>query len=186
MFGSKFGLMLPRPPLIVGAPIIDPVYHSRTHFVSNPDPVPRLTVREGFFTYRLIILKQHVSHTGTMACSWKVWKSPKLPEASRRTSLQERDLRILIACLNSSKLQYVLIYLQFASAAAKASANVMAIPAFTTGGQHGVIAEDWRLRQAAAQEGAPSSKRTLSLFLLLLVLGMLGTAFFQKSLLFNS
>ena len=65
------------------------------------------------------------------------------------------------ACLNSSRLQPVLIYHQFVSAAARLFANVIAIPACTNGGQHGVIAEDWRPGQAVAQEGAPSSKRSL-------------------------
>jgi hypothetical protein len=56
----------------------------------------------------------------------------------------------------------ILIYHQFVCAAAMAFANVIAIPAFTTGGQQGVIAQDWRLRQAGAKEGTPSSKNSLS------------------------
>ena len=64
-------------------------------------------------------------------------------------------------CLNSSRLQSVLIYLQFVSAAARSFANLIVIPACTTGGQHGVIAQDRRLRQAVAQEGMPSSRRSL-------------------------
>ena len=46
----------------------------------------------------------------------------------------------------------VLIYHQFASAAARAFKNVMSIPACKNGGQHGVIAEDRRLRRAKTQE----------------------------------
>jgi len=42
----------------------------------------------------------------------------------------------------------ILIYHQFASAAARMFKNVMKTPAFTTGGQQGVIAEDRRLRRA--------------------------------------
>jgi len=34
----------------------------------------------------------------------------------------------------------------------------MKLPAFTNGGQHGVIVEDRRLRRAGAKEGTPSSK----------------------------
>ena len=64
---------------------------------------------------------------------------------------------------NSERLQPVLIYHQFASAAARAFENVMRIPASTTGGQQGVIAQDRRLRRAGAKEGTPSSKKSLFL-----------------------
>jgi len=59
---------------------------------------------------------------------------------------------------NSERLQPVLIYHQFVCAAAMSFANVIPIPAFTTGGQQGVIAEDRRLRRSGAKEGTPSSK----------------------------
>jgi len=36
--------------------------------------------------------------------------------------------------------------------------NVMRLPAFASGGQLGVIAQDWRLRRAVAQEGTPLLK----------------------------
>ena len=42
-------------------------------------------------------------------------------------------------------------------------ANVITMPAFTTGGQQGVIAEDRHPRRAGAQEGAPSSKKIFNL-----------------------
>jgi len=41
----------------------------------------------------------------------------------------------------------------------------MKIPAFATGGQHGVIAQDRRLRRAGAKEGTPSSKKILFLII---------------------
>ena len=63
------------------------------------------------------------------------------------------------ACLNSSRLQPVLIYHQFACVAAMTFANVITMPASPTGGQQGVIAEDRRPRRAGAQEGTPSSRR---------------------------
>jgi len=66
--------------------------------------------------------------------------------------------------------------------AAKAFANVIAIPAFTTGGQQGEIAQDWRLRQAGAKEGAPSSRNSLSSILAYICIG--GTLF-QKILINN-
>jgi hypothetical protein len=71
----------------------------------------------------------------------------------------------------------ILIYLQFASAAAKAFENVKIKPASTTSGQHGVIAEDRRPRRAGAQEGAPSSRKSLFLFFT-----CIGDALFQKIL----
>jgi len=43
-------------------------------------------------------------------------------------------------------------------------ANAMNLPAFATGGQQGVIAEDRRPRRAGAKEGTPSSRKSLSLF----------------------
>ena len=46
----------------------------------------------------------------------------------------------------------------------KAVENVTPVPASTAGGQHGVIAEDRRLRRAEAQEGTPSSKIFLDWF----------------------
>ena len=52
----------------------------------------------------------------------------------------------------------ILSYHQFASAAAMTSANVISIPAFTNGGQHGVIAEDRFPNRAEAKEGTPSSR----------------------------
>ena len=69
------------------------------------------------------------------------------------------------SCLNSSRLQQVLIYHQFATAAAKTSANVITLPACTTGGQQGVIAQDRRPRRAWAKEGTPSSKSSSFLFI---------------------
>ena len=53
----------------------------------------------------------------------------------------------------------ILIYYQFAAAAAMAIENVITIPAFAAGGQHGVIAQDRRLRRAGAKEGTPSSRK---------------------------
>ena len=66
--------------------------------------------------------------------------------------------------LNSSRLQPVLIYHQFAGADATTFANVMKIPVFTIGGQHGVIAEDRFPNRAGAQEGTPSFKNFSDLF----------------------
>ncbi|NLG19383.1 MAG: hypothetical protein GX556_18840 [Fibrobacter sp.] len=91
----------------------------------------------------------------------------------------------------------ILIYHQFVCAAARTFANVIAIPAFTTGGQQGVIAEDWRLRQAGAQEGTSSSKKSLLFFItcigdtlfqkiLTLLHYLYWDALFQKLLIFNS
>ena len=64
---------------------------------------------------------------------------------------------------NSERLQSVLIYHQFASAAVRTFANVITIPASTTGGQQGVIAEDRHPRRAGVKEGGPSSKKIFSL-----------------------
>ena len=47
---------------------------------------------------------------------------------------------------------------QFVSADARTFENGMTIPAFTTDGQQGVIAEDRRPRRAYTKEGAPSSR----------------------------
>ncbi len=44
--------------------------------------------------------------------------------------------------------------------AAMSFANVMNLPAFATGGQHGVIAQDRFPNRVGAKEGAPSSKRS--------------------------
>jgi len=54
-------------------------------------------------------------------------------------------------------------------------ANVITMPAFTTGGQQGVIAEDRFPDRAGAQEGTPSSKKSLVLFFV-----YIGNALFQK------
>ena len=76
--------------------------------------------------------------------------------------------------LNSSRLQPVLIYHQFAGADATTFANVMKIPVFTIGGQHGVIAEDRFPNRAGAQEGTPCSKKLHSRFFLLGFYGLAG------------
>ena len=57
----------------------------------------------------------------------------------------------------------------------------MELPALTTGGQHGVIAQEWRLRQAGAKEGAPSSKKSLFLN----SVGIGGTLFQKLLILVN-
>ena len=56
-------------------------------------------------------------------------------------------------------------------------ANVITMPASTTGGQQGVIAEDRRLRRAGAKEGAPSSKNSLSYFI-----ACIGGTLFQRQI----
>ncbi len=61
----------------------------------------------------------------------------------------------------------------------KGVAYVMKLPAFATGGQQGVIAQDWRLRQAGAKEGAPSSRKSL-----FLIIACIGDVLFQKVLIF--
>ena len=43
--------------------------------------------------------------------------------------------------------------------------NVMLLPAFANGGQQGVIAEDRFNNRAEAQEGTPSSRNSLFLFI---------------------
>ena len=93
------------------------------------------------------------------------YKTKKAPFGTPNLRPATCHLKLSLTCLNSSRLQPVLIYHQFASAAATTFANVKSIPAFTTGGQHGVIAEDRFPNRAGAQEGTPSSKKSLSLIL---------------------
>jgi len=92
-------------------------------------------------------------------------QNQKAPFGTPDLRLVTCDLRLSPTCLNSSRLQPVLIYHQFASAAATTFANVIIIPACTNGGQQGVIAQDWRLRQTEAKEGTPSSRNSLIFFI---------------------
>jgi len=62
--------------------------------------------------------------------------------------------------------------------AATAFANVMKTPAFTNGGQHGVIAEDRFPDRAEAKEGTPSSNKNL-----ILVITCIGGTLSRKLLL---
>jgi len=62
----------------------------------------------------------------------------------------------------------ILIYHQFASAAVKAFANVMTLPAFTNGGQHRGIAKTGFLTGLERKGGRPLPKSLYSCLLLVL------------------